>query len=280
MMPRVPDQLLRSVVFLYLNEDSARKGEGAGGTGFFIHVRSKHSGQGVQYGVTNDHIAGASTGGRNLVIRGNTRDGFDVLTIPREAWIGHPDSDDVALAPVEIPDHWSTTAIDWAALCPTPARFTELNVGIGDDVVMIGRFIGHEGRESNQPIARFGNIALMPGERVQDGRGLRVEAYLTEMRSLPGFSGSPVFVYIGPGSYRGNERMMPFYSETIGIIGVDTGHKQTASAIYNTATNQRIAEPWEVRQNSGIAIVAPYWKITDILNMEQGDEQRGAVTLE
>jgi hypothetical protein len=58
---------------------------------------------------------------------------------------------------------------------------------------------------------------MMPGAQVEDGRGLRVEAFLTEMRSLPGFSGSPVFVYIGSGSDRGNGTMMPFYSQNIGV---------------------------------------------------------------
>ncbi len=32
-----------------------------------------------------------------------------------------------------------------------------------------------------------------------DGRSMSVEAYLAEMHSLPGFSGSPVFIYIGGG---------------------------------------------------------------------------------
>ncbi len=105
----------------------------------------------------------------------------------------------------------------------------ELNAGVGDEVVMIGRFVAHDGRVRNAALARFGNIAMMPGEPVTDGRGMKVEAFLVEMRSLSGFSGSPAFIYMGPGTYRGDGRMMPFYSETIGLIGIDWAQDDGAS---------------------------------------------------
>ena len=54
----------------------------------------------------------------------------------------------------------------------------DLNMGVGDEVFMLGRFISHSGIQKNQPLARFGNIALMPDERILDGRKLRIEAYL------------------------------------------------------------------------------------------------------
>src|SRR5438445_660680 len=90
---------------------------------------------------------------------------------------------------------------------------------VGGTGFLLGWFISHSSKQTNQPLARFGNIAMMPGEKVVDGRGLRVEAYLVEMRSLSGYSGSPVFVYLAPGSYRGEGKgMMPFYQEAIGMI--------------------------------------------------------------
>ncbi len=271
-MPRVPDELLEAVVFLYPNEEAAKKGEKAGGTGFFASVRSEVLRRPFIYLVTNLHVAS-----RDLVARGNTKAGFGLLRFPKAAWVHHPDGDDVAAAAVDIPDDWQVTALEWESYGPTPARMKELNVGIGDETVMVGRFIGHEGQASNQPVARFGNIALMPGERIIDARGIRVEAYLIEMRSLPGFSGSPVFVYIGPASYRGNKTMMPFYSETIGLVGIDTGHKQESASIFDKETGKMIPQPWEVRQNSGVAIVAPYWKIKDVLDEEVFVRQREVV---
>jgi hypothetical protein len=214
------------------------------------------------------------------------RGGVETLLIPESAWLDHEDGDDVCAAPVELkPNRWSVTALPWEDFCPTEERMDDLNVGVGDDVLMIGRFTGHSGRQQNAPLARFGNIAMMDDELVQDGRGMLVDAYLVEMRSIPGFSGSPVFVVIGAGSYRGvvgNEQaasMMPFYSETVGLLGIDTGHKPITLPVLESDTG-RPAEPRQiVQQNSGVAIVAPYYKI-DYLLGEQFMEQRKKATKE
>jgi hypothetical protein len=188
----------------------------------------------------------------------------------------------VAVAPIEreMPSEWAVSALNLPDFYPTPERMEELNIGVGDDVFMLGRFIAHSGQQRNQPLARFGNIAMMPGEKVLDGRQMRVDAFLVEMHSLPGFSGSPVFVAIGAGSYRGvygsdkQAKMMPFYSETIGLLGIDTGHKQMSHKVIDRATRQPVNEDWRVQQNSAVAIVAPYTKIGDVLESEEFVEQR------
>jgi hypothetical protein len=171
------------------------------------------------------HVAGNGC----TTLRINTDDGgVEPVEIPT-GWATHPDGDDVAIAPIDfdVPDEWAINALAWEDFCPTAERLEELNVGVGDDVVMLGRLSGHSGRQQNQPLARFGNIAMMLDERVKDGRGLFVDAYLVEMRSLPGFSGSPVFICIGAGSYRGThggeKAMMPFYTETIGLLNPVSG---------------------------------------------------------
>ena len=107
--------------------------------------------------------------------------------------------------------------------------------------------------------------AAMPGALVRDGRGLDVEAFLVEMRSLSGFSGSPVFVYMGPGTYRGNSTMMPFYSETIGLMGIDTGHKASIAPIEHRASGPET--DLVVRLNTGISIVAPIWRVAEAIDM-------------
>jgi len=116
----------------------------------------------------------------------------------------------------------------------------------------------------NQPLARFGNIALMPGEKVVDGQEESVEAFLIEMRSLSGFSGSPVFVYMAPGTFRGEGRRMPFYKEVIGLIGIDTGHISI-----NTPVVQNVGgvptKSGMVEQNGGTAITSPVWKNADVV---------------
>ncbi len=62
---------------------------------------------------------------------------------------------------------------------------------------------------------------------------------------------------------------MPFFSLQIGLLGIDTGHMQTTNSVKDKRTGSAVDDNWQVRQNSGVAIVAPFWKIKDIL---QGDE--------
>jgi hypothetical protein len=193
------------------------------------------------------------------------------VEIPQGDWVDHPYGDDVAVARIDtlLDADSDVKGLDWSALAGSDAamrdRMDELNVGVGDEIIMLGRFVSHAGIQRNQALARFGNIAMMPGEPVRDGRGVLSEAFLVEMRSTSGFSGSPVFVYMGPATYRGNRKMMPFYSETIGLIGIDTGHTAVASGVIDRRTGTLVDPSWIVEQNSGFAIVAPVWKISEIL---------------
>lgn len=70
-------------------------------------------------------------------------------------------------------------------------------IGPGDDVARLGRFITHDGRQRNKPLARFGNIAMMHdnAEPIEIAPGRHQVGLLVECRSLSAFSGSPVFVY-------------------------------------------------------------------------------------
>lgn len=216
-----------------------------------------------QYLITNIHVA--QTG--NRTVRINTIDGgAETIEVPASDWINHPDGDDMVAAELDLQPQWAVTPLDWSELAVTGSRMAELNMGVGDEVFMLGRFISHRGLELNQPLARFGNIAMMPGDPVKDGRGLLVEAFLVEMRSLSGYSGSPGFVYMGPGTYRGNGTMMRFYSETIGLMGIDTGHKVTMAEVRQKPDGART--DLEVPLNTGISIVAPVWKIRELLDVD------------
>lgn len=260
-MPRIPDSLLQSVGFLYPSTDAAVNGERAGGTAFLVQMPI--AGGVSTLVVTNIHVA---AGGCNSLRLSSRDSGFQVLEVAD--WVFHPDGDDVAVAKIELPDDRTESALVWADVAASRPRLDELNAGVGDEVLMIGRFIAHDGRVRNAPLARFGNIAMMPGEPVVDGRGMKVEAFLVEMRSLSGFSGSPVFVYMGPGTYRGDGRMMPFYTETIGLIGIDTGHKVVELAVRDSTGK---ASELTVAQNSGVAIVAPIWKVGEALSEALGE---------
>jgi hypothetical protein len=261
-LPRIPDQLLGSVAFVFPDEASASAGRSAGGTGFVVEYKASGAVAPKRLLVTNTHVAqGRPRTVRLSDLSGNAR----LHNVQAIEWHSHPNGDDISVAVLPAGLAASVAALEWSALAVTSPRMTELNMGVGDEVIMLGRFLSRETVQISQPLARFGNIAMMPGDPLRDGRGLDVEAFLVEMRSQSGFSGSPAFVYMGPGTYRGNGTMMPFYSETIGLMGIDTGHKAIVAPV------QRRGEGAEtdfvVPLNTGISMVAPAWRIAELLDL-------------
>jgi hypothetical protein len=153
----------------------------------------------MTYVVTNAHVA---VHGRALKL--NTRSGnSEVVPVTAEQWVEHRRGDDLAVAAL-LPSNaeFRYKALD-ASHFLTKEKMATFSVGIGDEVFFMGRFIAHDGKQTNQPIARFGSIAMMPGEPVlQKGRDYMQESYLVDARSMSGFSGSPVMLYIPPFSLR------------------------------------------------------------------------------
>jgi hypothetical protein len=202
-VPRIPDDTLDSVIYLYPSVADAESGEKVGGTGFLVGIPSEvHEGVTYQYAVTNSHVIRE---GNSPVIRLNTQDGAtDVLELSRDDWVHHQYGDDLAVCPLEfsLDTHkFSLLARDWFL---TKEEMDEYDIGPGDDVFMAGRFVQHEGRQRNTPVVRFGNLSMMPYEPVTNMRGIKQESFIVEMRSLSGFSGSPVFALIPPFALRPN----------------------------------------------------------------------------
>src|ERR1044071_4166617 len=183
-MPRIPDRDLLSVVFVYPSEEAAKAGKQVGGSGFVINYPASGSRWRIRYVVTNQHVV---DGGGHW-IRLNHPGGTHTVHIPPDDWTSAPGGDDFALAILRLPEHVvpSELSVDNGAVTREEAK--ALKVGPGDEAYMVGRFIGHGGRVTNNPVARFGSIGLMPNpmELVRDGRGKDVEAYLVERRSHSG----------------------------------------------------------------------------------------------
>src|SRR5439155_21246754 len=128
----------------------------------------------------------------------------EVVPIPSEMWTPHPRGDDLAIAgPILLPkERFASRSISRDSFI-TAHDLEEYNVGPGDEVFLVGRFVSHDGQLRNTPVVRVGSIAMMPGEPVrQELRSFDQLSYLIEARSLSGFSGSPVLLYIPPFSHR------------------------------------------------------------------------------
>src|SRR5687768_15746781 len=100
-MPRIRDEILDSVFYLYPTADAAKSGESAGGTGFLVAIRSVTQPEFFVhiYAVTNSHVIRE---GKSPFIRLNTVEGASAIWhLKGMEWVHHPDADDVAIC--EIP---------------------------------------------------------------------------------------------------------------------------------------------------------------------------------
>lgn len=252
---------------MYPSVEEAEAGERAGGTGFLVGVPSEvHSGVTYQYAVTNSHVIRE---GNSPVIRLNTQDGgTDFLPLSRDDWVHHQYGDDLAVCPLEfsLDTHkFSLLTQDWFI---TKEEMEEYDIGPGEDVFMVGRFIQHEGGQRNTPVVRFGNISMMPWEPVTNMRGIKQESFLVEMRSLSGFSGSPVFVHIPPFAFRPGKGALEV-AAYFWLLGVDWGNFPIYEKVREgKGGNEPVEEGWVVRSNSGQAMVVPAWQLQELLDQK------------
>lgn len=270
-MARIFDEWLSAVAYMYPSEQAALDGDHLGGSGMVIHVAASTD-QPIRYVLTNAHIA---TGGGRYV-RLNRSDGTTgVVDIDPSTWhYGTPDDIAVAPLPLDTPAAWDVEGVVWHEWALTRDEVVSEAIGPGDEVVMLGRLLSYDGKLTNQPTVRFGNIAMMPGEPIRDGQGREVEVFLADMRSQSGFSGSGVFLVINMMEPR-PDRDSVSPGVTLFFLGVDTGHTRMKTSVF-VRTEQGFAksEALFVQENSGIALVAPAWKVTELLNADDSVAMR------
>ena len=192
---RIGNDILKTVVFVG-HETADRDGEvrfQPSGTAFFLGF------DGYSHLVTARHVAKQLEPGP-FVLRAKSKISeaaqVDIDTL---GWIYHPDeSVDVAAIPagLEEPADWFKIGED---LILEQGLREKLNIGIGDEVQVVGLYRLLPGMQTNLPVVHTGHIAMMPGDEpipVKDsttGKMTYTNGYLVEMQTLEGLSGSPVF---------------------------------------------------------------------------------------
>ena len=250
-MPRIQDEYLATAIYLYRERHDAEQNSHLGGSGFFVGYVDMHNTIIHVYAVTNAHVIRDGF----TVIRINRRFGsYDILELPTTAWLKHPDGDDLAICSTVLTPQYDFKFVASNG-CVDKDKASQFNIGVGDEVFMVGRFTGHPGEKKNLPIARFGNIAMMPSEDLLNGLGKKRPHYLIEVRSVSGFSGSPVFVYDFPGSVARGMRgtTMPDL-----LLGIDCGHLPEQ----------------EKYISAGVAAVVPAWCLLELLEHPEMKRQR------
>ena len=271
-MPRISDQILRSIVYLYPSEAEAWAGERAGGSGFVAWIEGEDE-AGHYYVVTASHVVRE---GGSPVARFNTPDDrTHVLPFPADAWFHHPDGDDVAIAvlPAEEFYRLGLTGVP-PMLFVDPELMERENLGPGDECFFVGRFMAHDGGvERNFPSVRFGNLAT-PLTRIPHDRGFDQESFLVESRSLSGYSGSPVFIYSAAVVSLNATEMQTIATSQIFLLGLDWSHLNDYEPVLG-GDKKTPVEPKEfVKRNAGMMGVVPAWKICELLCDEEMMELR------
>lgn len=262
-MPRVPDFLLNCVVYLYCSEQDAKDGSLYGGTGFLLGIPSESVPPFVHlYVVTNRHLVE----GGACVLRANQRDGSTTILNLSAGWVFHPHGDDLAVHSIALhPGERHSIAIIMTNYLLTQEFMNEQDVGVGDETILAGRFVRHDGRMMNRPALRFGHIAMMPDPKdgvLVDiaGRDYYQEAFLVEGRTICGYSGSPVFWCRQHDADRSH--VWPEYD--LRLLGVHSHYLTVPEGSYAVAHGQSRTRTVEVP--SGMMVVIPVWRLSEMLN--------------
>ena len=281
------DEQFRKCVTLLSVEGTDRLSGDVGsipvGTGFFVSVPfGGDPNRGVVYVVTALHVLYGSRPTHPLQARLNLHSDtwvesgqprFIDIPIPTENWVEHATSD-VAVAP--MPNLLAAVDARWIDIgtLAGSSYIEQRGVGVGEEVFFTGLFSQHPGRQLFQPIVRFGNISMMPHEKVIvkiiPDTPVPIDAYLVEARSWGGHSGSPAFVYLAPDRNPGS---LTFSSEGfIALLGLVSGHYPIPVSEHYPRDS---LDSTVGSANSGIAVVVPSQAILDLLN---GDELVAART--
>ena len=286
-MPKIPARTLDIVCYLYPTRADAAAGENFGGTGFLVAIPSEADPtKSFVYVVSNWHVACRGC----PVVRINRLDGgVDVFDFKCSDWIFDKDvGADVATVPIalDINIHQFFTVDIEALLSREVADASE--IGPGDDVFMIGRFVDHDGGTVNRPAARFGNISINPTPLLME-TGKRAEAYCIDLHSRSGYSGSPVFVYRTPGYDLGHmlgadggpPKLLAAGTNFFALLGIHFGQfpelwevTSAGKLNHDAAREPLLTDGKFIRGLSGMTCVVPAWIIAALLNLPVFVEQR------
>jgi hypothetical protein len=243
-----------------------------GGTAFFVSIPSKTRPNDYchLYLVTARHCVRDGYGNsRDLYVRLNKKDGTaqDPLPLPFE-WVEPEDENDAADVAVMPFDEYDDPVLDYRhipiASAATEEAIRHHQIGLASDVYVTGLFTQRVGSKRNIPIVRAGVLSAMMDDMEDMRSGLTYKAYLAEVQSIGGLSGSPVFAMSN--SYVVFEN--PQYP--LRLLGLIRGHFDT-----NSHSKKREDEPvgfsgeeWHKIHN-GIAIVTPVQEILRLLDREE-----------
>lgn len=276
-MPKLGEYswLPETVCFLYRSAEDARAGVGAGATAFFAGLPSDRWPETHHhiYAITNWHVA--CRGGSSVIrVNGQGRSPTILETDPSEwHFLPGPQGYDIAVYPLGdrlTPDHHKISVLNLPSFFLTDDEIMKKEIGVAEDVFMIGRFIDYDGHEVNEPALRFGNISIMRAP-IEQPNGCKRPSYVLDMHSRTGYSGSPVFIYRTTGS--GFAKPKGFFTgHMLKLLGIHWGQfpelwEIEGGPTIRTEAESLIVEGSYVKGLSGMTCVCPSSAIMETLKM-------------
>lgn len=268
-MPRIPDEYLENVFYLYPDDLNARNSVKVGGTGFFIAVFLPSGRGAIPYAVTNRHvIENGNTTMRLTTIGGE----IDTCETPENEWIFHPEIGvDLAVLPILLAGQ-GIKYKTWPMEKIVSADIVERHdIGPGDECFTVGRFIHNDGRSRNTPSTRMGNIAQMPSHDTAN--------FLVEMRTIGGASGSPVYFYRPPahppigGNILGSQSFTSYTGPY--LLGVVESYVRDRIVVLNQIEERELtASGRHAEFNTGMMNVIPGWRLEELINSPEQKHKR------
>lgn len=263
-MPRIDNESLDCVVYLYSSTNDASQDIDPLGTGFIVGYPSsdpRRAGYHHCYIVTNLHVLKDAPVARIKHLDGR----ISTLGCDITDWELN-EAADIGIIPIDANVDDLHASYIRPGFFLSVERLISEDIGLGDDVFMVGLLVDHpEDLPNKYPYARFGHVSKMPlfKEPYQRKYGFRID-----MRSRVGFSGSPVFIYRNPFSNlkmrineeRNDERSFFF------LLGIHWGGDPEIWELDG--------EPVESRGMSGMTAVTPAWEILKVLEREAFVKQR------
>jgi hypothetical protein len=235
------------------------------GTGFIISVFPEDVK--FDYIVTCNHVLNEINGDKICIRINDTEGGADKIETSKREWV-IDEKHDVAILSRYLPPSKYDISFSSNIEFATIEKIKELEIEPGESAYLVGLFISHYGSNRNMPIVRVGNIAAIPEDPVFTSVGY-MKGYLVEMRSIGGFSGSPVFVNIMPCRIINN--IMMHSAELMGpyLLGMMQGlYVIKEPSIYPKYNSEADA------MNAGIGIVIPIETIMQTIKDTLLYEQR------
>jgi hypothetical protein len=286
-MPRLNPVLEDSAVFLFRRDPQTGEVCGPEGTGMVVgRPWGSIPGRSHYYVVTNWHLLNCGA----TIIRINTDNGKSrkIDTEPHE-WQFIPSSDDLAAYDITDDLHDASHGDDEKIVSihenifVTPDVIVSNNITIGEDVFMVGLFVGHPGNEQNIPLGRFGNLSRLASDQspVEQPNGTLRPSHLIDMRSRGGFSGSPVFIYRTPfndlSTVAGRMRSMPKPGDSfLMFLGVHCAQFPEEARVTVAESKGNIREGDVLKIPSRMTVVVPAWQVTRLLDLPYFEKIRDA----